>query len=130
MKHIVKCTYCGQPAVLVQGSAIYTNAGPILSRKWFWRCDPCDAHVGTHSDGKALGKLANKELRAARVTAHASFDRLWKYNHMTRSDAYKWLSEIMGLPPEQTHIALFGPVQCKHVTLMANAKLEEMGCNF
>lgn len=47
--------------------------------------------------------------------AHQAFDPIWKFRHMSRSGAYAWLSEQMGLPPEKTHIGMFDLEQCGQV---------------
>jgi ribosomal protein L37AE/L43A len=107
------CPYCGSSAVKTHGKDIWP-ALPYLARKKVWRCIPCEAHVGTHGDTwKPLGTLANKETRNARTHTHAMFDPLWKTGKMTRSEAYKLLSSLMGISEKQCHIAMFNVQQCE-----------------
>jgi hypothetical protein len=85
-------------------------------------CRSCDAYVGVHKGTDIpLGRLANKELRRWKNTAHSHFDRLWKDGDMTRGEAYYWLSRRMKLPEDKTHIGMFDLEQCKKVvSIMLN----------
>ena len=68
------CAYCEQPTVLVDSQVVYSRSyGPI------YYCHDCKAWVGTHRDSnRALGRVANKELREAKKKAHSAFDPLWR----------------------------------------------------
>lgn len=108
------CQYCGQDAVLTDSAAIYGGR----SYGMVWLCAPCDAWVGVHRDSPThapLGVLANKELRLAKQAAHRAFDPIWKGGPMKRGQAYKWLSEQMGLPRSKCHIGYFSVAQCHQV---------------
>lgn len=123
----VICRYCKKPARFEESSAhIYggRDFGPV------WDCRACDAYVGCHPDGTPKGSLANKPLRQARRAAHDAFDPLWlfteaaypmprshsgKLRRIARTHAYLWLSHHMGIPYEQTHIAMFDEAQCRRV---------------
>ena len=74
-----------------------------------------NAYVGVHTGtDRPKGSLANAELRGWRKAAHASFDPLWQDGPFKkRNAAYRWLSEQMKLPIEQTHIGMFTVEQCK-----------------
>jgi hypothetical protein len=108
------CPYCGNNAVLVGGKSIYPHRSDLY-RKWFYLCQPCDAYVGCHPNKAPLGRLANRQLRIAKMQAHSVFDPLWKEGQMTRTQAYKWLSEKMKIPVNETHIGLFDIGQCLQV---------------
>ena len=104
------CPYCGSPVELVNNSEIYGRE----YGKWPWayRCKPCDTYVGMHPyTNLPLGTLANSELREARKRAKSLFQPLWQ-NHGTRSNAYRWLAERMGIPAEQCHFGWFTVEQC------------------
>ena len=58
---------------------------------------------------------ADYETRQARRAAHAAFDPLWQGNGMSKGDAYKQLSEFMGLPKKETHIGHFNIAQCNRI---------------
>lgn len=111
------CPYCQRASLLVTGRAIYPRArNPELTGKHFYQCQPCDAYVGCHQGTtQPLGSLANAALREARKAAHAAFDPLWKSTRMTRKDAYKWLSEQLGIHRTDTHIGLFDEETCRRV---------------
>lgn len=111
----MNCDYCGKPAELVTGDEIYPHR-PDLSRLRFWRCEPCDAHVGCHrGTTRPLGRLANAELRRAKMAAHAAFDPLWKSGRMSRSEAYAWLADRLGIEADVCHIGMFDVAMCELV---------------
>ncbi|MEQ9672389.1 zinc-finger-containing protein [Coleofasciculus sp. G2-EDA-02] len=113
------CPYCGRETEFTDSAKVYhgKNYGMI------YLCRPCQAWVGVHSGtDKALGRLANAELRRWKQNAHACFDPLWKRKMQkgfskaeARNAGYKWLSQQMNLPPQETHIAMFDIEQCKKV---------------
>jgi len=109
------CPYCRKPSVLVDSTVIY---GPGSNYGMFWRCAPCNAYVGTHKSSPwhaPLGRLANGELRAWKIKAHAAFDPLWRSGLMTRTEAYDKLAEILNIPRGRAHIGMFDPAQCRRV---------------
>lgn len=120
------CPYCQEFSTQVTGEAIYPHRRD-LHHKAFYQCAPCDAYVGTH-DGtrKPLGRLADAELRQAKVRAHAAFDPLWRNNpDVSRRDAYHRLALCMGLAPEDCHIGMFTIEQCQCVeTLCREGRLK------
>lgn len=116
------CRYCHQPAALLRigasGYPYQRDYGPI------WVCVPCQAWVGCHpGTEKALGGLANAELRMAKQEAHAAFDPLWRRKivklkcskSQARRAGYRWLSEQMSIPYERTHIGYMSLEECKRV---------------
>ncbi|MDR1200877.1 MAG: DUF3268 family zinc-finger domain-containing protein [Tannerellaceae bacterium] len=117
------CPYCGGKVELVDSSEIYGRSYGLM-----YLCKPCEAYVGVHKGtDKALGTLANKELRDARKQAHYHFDviaktslinEIWgKYipGLSNRNKAYLWLSMQLGVEPDECHIALFDIDTCKKV---------------
>lgn len=119
----VDCPYCQQPASLVGGRAIYPHR-PDLYGKRFYQCVPCGAWVGCH-DGtqRALGRLANAELRRAKQSVHAAFDPHWrgvKKKH-ARFRAYRRLARELGIPMEECHVGMFDVERCKAALLLVQA---------
>ncbi|WP_019583818.1 zinc-finger-containing protein [Thioalkalivibrio sp. ALE16] len=109
------CPYCGGWSERVAGRDLYPHRADLFERT-FYRCDPCDAHVGCHpGTGKPLGRLANAALRRAKSQAHAAFDPIWKNGAMSRSQAYSWLARQMALPKSECHIGDFDEGQCAAV---------------
>ncbi len=120
------CGYCENKAELVTGKVLHPSWSHLADRM-FWRCVPCQAHVGCHekhrkttgvdgitvtSDGTlALGSLANAELREARSEVHKEFDPIWHY--MPRKKAYAWLANELGIDVNSCHIAMFDLAMCK-----------------
>lgn len=115
------CDYCHKDIDGCTGADIYPHR-PDLAHKLFFRCVPCGAYVGRHAgSGIALGRLANSELRAAKMRAHAAFDPLWKVgDYQTRNDAYAWLAREMRIPKEKCHIGMFDLEQCAQVESICN----------
>lgn len=107
----VVCPYCGRVAKYVDSSVIYYGHSYGMA----YLCRPCNAYVGVHSGtDRPKGSLANAELRGWRKATHARFDPLWRDGPFKkRNAAYRWLSEQMKLPIEQTHIGMFTVEQCK-----------------
>lgn len=119
----VDCDYCGRPAERAWGSTIYPNR-PDLAGHRFWHCRPCGAYVGCHPHtNRPLGRLANAELRQAKVQAHKAFDPLWREHGMTRTAAYAWLALEMGLDRGSCHIGMFDVEQCQAVVDICTAKI-------
>jgi hypothetical protein len=113
------CAYCGQLAALVTGAAIYPHR-PDLHAKQFWACDPCGAWVGVHPGTvRPLGRLANAELRRAKMRAHAAFDPLWRNGLTDRRSAYSLLAEELGISREACHVGYFDVPTCERVVVAA-----------
>ena len=114
----MKCPYCDNDAELVGDDVVYPHR-PDLAHKKFWQCKPCGARVGCHKDtDEPLGRLANAELRQAKMKAHEAFDPLWKRElggTMKRGKAYEWLAGQMNLTKDECHIGMFDVAQCQQV---------------
>lgn len=130
------CPYCNGKVELVSGNAIYPHRSD-LHDKHFWLCAPCDAYVGCH-DGttKPLGRLANTELRQAKIAAHSVFDPLWQrvngHRRMTRNAAYGWLADQLGVSRSECHIGMMDVDRCRLVVALCNfygPSLSKQGSN-
>lgn len=118
-----KCPYCGNWSQKVTGEKIYPHR-PDLYGKKFYLCEPCDAYVGCHSDGKPMGRLANLRLRQLKSMAHAVFDPLWKSKALSRTKAYAWMATRMDLEIHHCHIGHFDEDQCLSVIFIINSDRE------
>ena len=117
------CPYCGGEVHRVKGKVIYPHRKDLMHLD-FILCTPCNAYVGCHvKTGEPLGRLANKELRAAKMKAHAEFDPIWQNEDISRSKAYEWLSGKMGLHKNYTHIGMFDVEQCEQVVKICKERL-------
>ena len=96
-----------------------------------WVCTPCGAWCGCHpGTEKALGGLANAELRAAKIAAHAAFDPLWRAKmekedcskSHARKSGYHWLSQQLGIPYKKTHIGYMNLDECRRVVEICNTR--------
>lgn len=111
----VVCDYCGQEAVKETGEQVYPHR-PDLYSKTFYSCHPCGARIGCHpGTDQPLGRLANAQLRSAKMAAHSAFDPIWKSREMRRSEAYAWLSSELGIEKKDTHIGMFDVDMCLRV---------------
>lgn len=126
------CPYCGGDAEMVTGEVLYPHR-PDLHAKRFWRCAPCDAYVGCHAPGQGygdgtrpLGRLANAELRAAKLATHAAFDPLWRDGHLSRKDAYSWLAAGLGIRVDKCHVGLFTVAECQRAAGLCAAKYRRL----
>lgn len=114
-KAILVCPYCGGVAGRVDGDVIYPHRLD-LKAKQFYLCVKCDAYVGCHPGTTIpLGRLANAELRAAKIAAHTTFDRLWRRGPMSRKEAYAWLAGKLDIPVQYCHIGHFDVTDCRRV---------------
>ena len=107
------CPYCNHKSELVTGEEVYPNR-PDLHLLQFYMCKPCNAYVGCHPGmKKPLGRLANEELRRQKMLTHVVFDPLWKSKVMSRTQAYKWLADKLGIKVEDCHIGMFDEDMCR-----------------
>jgi ssDNA-binding Zn-finger/Zn-ribbon topoisomerase 1 len=85
----------------------------------------CRGTHGAHPDGRPLGIPATREVKLARIEAHAAFDRLWKEGGIRRRKAYQWLRSAMELPADKCHIGLFDLAQCQRVVQLVERYMEK-----
>lgn len=108
----MNCPYCGALAELTSSTRVYSGRdfGPI------WCCPnwpACDSYVGVHrGTSRALGRMANAELRAWKVRAHAAFDGPCRHGRASR---YRWLAARLGIPSAECHIGAFDVETCRRV---------------
>jgi len=118
----LKCPYCNQFSELIDSAELYGKSYGMM-----YICRPCDAYVGCHNDTiKPLGTMADFVTREARKDAHIYFDKLWKKEYMTRSEAYAWLQEQFILPKEKCHIGCFDKEHCMVVIELSDRKLRNL----
>lgn len=118
----MECPCCKAKEVcVVKGDKVYGSGYEHLD---LYQCDTCLALVGMHTDEEnkkaPKGLLADSETRQMRKRCHDIFDPMWKKEHRTRSEAYNYLSAVMGLPKSMAHFACFDYATCqKFINLMA-----------
>lgn len=117
----ILCDYCEMPAQLMEDSSpLYhgVNYGPA------WVCPLGCGWVGCHKGTcKPLGRIANKELRRAKMDAHAAFDRLWQAKWRkercskkhARGAGYQWLAVQLGIDQAVCHIGMMNVAMCRRV---------------
>ena len=125
---LLKCPYCGSTVIYRSADGIYKE-NP--NREMLYVCSRypvCDAYVRIHKGTRIpMGTPANGELRALRVQADRVFDLLHTSGTMTRSEAYRWLAKLVGLPTEEAHIGNMGEYNCKRIIEKSKAFLQRQG---
>lgn len=124
------CPYCNEPSQLVTGKEVYPHM-PKFNSKQLYLCSPCQAWVGCHPGTIIpLGRLADLQLRKLKQAAHAAFDRIWRKDGLSRSQAYIWLASKLNIHPAVCHIGMFDIAQCTRVVRICNAyrALEQVSC--
>ena len=106
-----ECPYCAGPVTLERNAVVYGR--DYGDWPWLYRCVPCDAYVGLHPfTAIPLGTLATRPMREARKRAKAAFQAFWRDRGMSRSEAYRWASQTLSIPPAQMHVGMFDVEQC------------------
>jgi hypothetical protein len=110
---VVHCPYCGSGAPLSESSRVQGYPGQDVHLYVCANYPQCDAYVGVYRDDHwPRGTLANAELRHWRRQAQTQFDRLWREGAMSRSQADRYLRNLMGTKPHQSPISTFTLDQC------------------
>lgn len=116
------CPYCKQGTVYVDSVEVYGKSYGMI-----YLCRPCRSWVGVHKGtDQALGRLANDELRKAKIEAHEYFNKIFELKFLKRKEAYAWLSNILGIPREYTHIGMFSVKTCRDVTYFSKQLLNDI----
>ncbi|WP_409967687.1 zinc-finger-containing protein [Bengtsoniella intestinalis] len=118
MKIPTICRYCGGTITLANPREVFgdgvTHLG--LEGEYIYLCRTCNARVGCHRGStRPLGKVANEVLRLKRRETHQIFDAFWQSHCMSRTEAYHWLGQQMGLSDKKAHIGSFEMDQCQQV---------------
>ena len=117
------CPYCGKDTEFMDSSIVYGKSYGMI-----YICRTCNAYVGVHKGtDQALGRLANKQLRVLKHEAHEYFDKIWRFKLMKRTEAYTWLSSVLELPEEYTHIGMFSEKTCRQVIYVSKQLLQKYG---
>lgn len=127
-KKAPECPYCGCKSKLVKGDVIYPHRQDLYKLN-FYMCEYNHdrAYVGCHKgSSNPLGRLASAELRKLKSEAHQAFDPIWRQKYMTRSEAYQWLADSLGIPKPHCHIGMFDESTCKRVYTLSNDKMHEL----
>ena len=115
-KQLTRCPYCGAPMEIRKGSEIYNNPKCTERLLVCSRYPKCDTYTRLQEGTNIpLGIPADGELRKLRSQAHKSFDSVWKQGYMSRTDAYRWMADYLGLRMQDAHIGRFGVYQCKKI---------------
>lgn len=109
-----ECPECGCEGVVVPAERVYGRSYGenqyVCACPWF---PACDSYVGCHKGTmNPMGTMAGPELRKLRKIVHSAFDDMWKSGKMSRTAAYDRLSDLLGIPPERCHIAMFDAETC------------------
>lgn len=78
----------------------------------------------------ALGRLADADLRKAKMRAHHYLDQLWRDRRHQRYSTYTWLSKQLGIPRELTHVGMSDIEQCEKNAEICRKRLTEEGFSY
>jgi len=108
----VLCPTCHQPAPWVENKEKY---GKNYGKSYMcYFCKSCDTYVGCHENTtRPLGTMADRETMNLRKQAHALFDPFWKSRGMKRGEAYKYLSNLVGV--KSAHIGESDADTCRRI---------------
>lgn len=123
------CPYCSSKTVYVDSLEVYDRSYGMI-----YLCRPCKAWVGVHTGTKkALGRIADLELRQAKKETHFYFDKLWAEKmksgftkNAARGKAYKWLAFNLGIPAEEAHVGWFDLKMCRKAIEICKPLVEKM----
>ncbi|WP_409969875.1 zinc-finger-containing protein [Bengtsoniella intestinalis] len=118
MKNPIICRYCGGKITLADPREIFGDSVERLGLdgEYIYLCRTCNARVGCHKGTtRPLGNVANEVLRLKRRETHQIFDTFWSEAGMTRTRAYQWLGQQMGMSARKAHIGSFEMDQCQQV---------------
>jgi hypothetical protein len=131
------CPYCNSVPEYVDSSEVYGRSFGMI-----YLCRDCKAWVGVHEGTDvALGRLANEELREAKMLTHKWLERIFtedlinkiypRYIHgiSNRQKTYTWLSEQMGIKKEFCHIGMFDVGECKQATEICKSAIDRLNNN-
>lgn len=110
------CPYCQSPVELVNNSVIYGR--PCGPWPYAYCCVSCNASVSVHPETAIpAGTLADRKTASARRAAKGVFNRIWQDRHMSRTAAYHWLGQKLGIKDwrRDCHIGLFDAKTCDKV---------------
>lgn len=103
-----RCNLCNGKVVYISNAQIY---GKKYGSGYCYYCTSCRAYVGTHKPWpkKAMGILANEEMRAWKKNCHNLFDPFWKGEggSRKRNQLYQNLASGMGIAIDQCHFGYF-----------------------
>lgn len=115
-RSVMYCPYCGSRTELRSADGIYHDNRDNTMLYVCKNYPRCDAYVRVvPGTTQPMGSLANGHLRAMRTEAHRYFNQLYMTGIMTKTEAYQWLSDIIGLPMSKTHIGDMGEYYCELV---------------
>lgn len=106
------CRFCGCSVVIKTHVEIYgRNYGEW---PWVYGCECCDSYVGMHPfTNIPLGTLADKATRQARNRCKQPFEVIHRDGYLSRNDAYKALSEKLGITIDNCHFGWFDIETCE-----------------
>lgn len=71
--------------------------------------------------------LVDEATHIARKRAHQAFDPLWKDGHMSRTEAYYVLREMMGLSEKECHMKVMDCKTARSVVFYVNQIKHDLG---
>ena len=119
------CNLCG-------GEVIFTSNSEIYGREYgsgrCYLCTECGAYVGTHIPvpDRAMGILANAEMRMKKRACHSMFDKMWT-SKRERHLLYRKLANQMEIPMHECHFGYMDIPQLDEAILILEEWSKENG---
>lgn len=107
-----ECRFCKSSVQIATHREVYGR--DYSDWPYIYLCDSCGACVGMHPfTNIPLGTLADKATREARKNSKKPFEILWRKGNMTRTEAYTWLADQLGIAADECHFGWFDISQCE-----------------
>ncbi len=121
----MRCPYCGSTVIYRSADGIYNENNNHVMLYVCSKYPECDSYVRVHEGTtRPVGTMANSDLRALRDKTHKQFDRLYKNGFMSKSDAYRWLADILHTTMSEAHIGFLDEKSCLMVMEKSNQMIE------
>lgn len=105
------CPKCGKEGEWLDNQKVY---GKRYGKSYMcYYCRDCDTYVDCHNNTRqALGNMADKETRQARMRAHRVIDPLWQSGKYKRKTVYLRLKEAFGY---EVHVSQASKELCEDI---------------
>lgn len=106
-----RCNICNGDVRYVDSSVVYGRSYWMI-----YQCTKCWARVWVHKGtNRALGILADHQLRELKKQCHYWFDKEWKSWTSSRRNAYAKLAKELSIDIKECHIWYFDKSMCNKV---------------
>lgn len=109
MKDKEHCPYCGGRIRICHSSEILGDIAGV-NNGLYQKCEnypTCDAYA-------TYGCIvADRYTRGLRVDCHTYLDALWREHGWSRTEAYKWFAEALGMTQFEAHVGFLNEAEAR-----------------